>query len=75
MADKEFTEIAEWEAFNLADNLKNVVDAMAEVGYLVHNIKHGNLMNDDELLAAQATITEPLILYRQLLEQITQCRT
>lgn len=73
MEEKEtLQEIVKWELENITSRYGDIIDAMAEVGYLIHTIKNGTKTDDEELLKAQNTITEPLILYRQLLEQLTK---
>ena len=71
MENKEtLQDIAEWEKDQVNDHYGVIIDALAEVGYLIGYIRKGTKLTDAELLESQTIISEPLILYRQLLEQL-----
>ena len=63
-------DLLQWESVNITDHFGSIIDAMAEVGYLIQCMKNGIKRTDTELLESQSIITEPLIFYRQLLAQI-----
>ena len=75
MENKEtLQDIADWEKDQVVDNYGDIIDALAEVGYLIGYIQRGKKITDSELLESESIIKKPLIMYRILLEQITSVK-
>lgn len=68
MEKKQKNEIDGFTQNDLTGHFADIIDAIAEVGYLFQYIQDGKQLTTDEIMESYNRITQPLIMYRQLLE-------
>lgn len=68
----ELKETIGFELDQLSDRYGDIIDALAEIGYLLFYDRKGKQFTGERLLESLHIISEPLILYKQFLEQVEQ---
>lgn len=69
---EQLKEVIEFEIDQITDRYGDIIDALAEISYLIFYDMRGKQLTGEQLWESLHIISEPLILYKQFLEQVEQ---